>query len=195
MWYLKKPSASCLDKLAAEQSTLLPSYPEVGATRGEFPAGYDHDRNFKVLGSGEQDFLKAVDALRRWVMFPSAWTTIHPATTPQQTGNVVVLVFNLLGMHWTSAAKIVYEVDETDTPEVKRRVGFAYGTLPDHVECGEERFTIAWKHDDSVVYELQAFSRPQFWMARLAKPLARRWQKRFVRDSQTAMLHAVTPQN
>ena len=104
----------------------------------------------------------------------------------------VILLFRLVGLHWTSAARIIYEVDDTDVAGAKRRVGFAYGTLPGHVEWGEERFTITWREDDSVWYELQAFSRPRYWMTRLAKPLARRWQRRFVRDSKSAMQAYVT---
>lgn len=121
-------------------------------------------------------------------MFPAGWTEIYPPEAPQVRDNVVVLVFNLLGTYWTSAARIVYEVDETATSGVQRRMGFAYGTLPGHVECGEERFTITWRKDDSVWYEIQAFSRPRYWMTRLAKPLARHWQRRFVRESKAAML-------
>ena len=72
---------------------------------------------------------------------------------------------------------VVYVVDES------RRFGFAYGTLPDHVECGEERFLIEWQLDDSVWYDIFAFSRPQHPLVRLSKPLARRLQKQFARDS------------
>lgn len=83
-------------------------------------------------------------------------------------------------------------MEETNVAGVKRRIGFAYGTLPGHVECGEERFTITWQEDDSVWYEIQAFSRPRYWMTRLTKPLARHWQKRFARESKSAMQAYVT---
>ena len=64
-----------------------------------------------------------------------------------------------------------------------RRFGFAYGTLPDHVECGEERFMIEWLADDSVWYDILAFSRPRHPLVRLSSPLARMLQKRFARES------------
>jgi uncharacterized protein (UPF0548 family) len=71
------------------------------------------------------------------------------------------------------------------------RRSFAYGTLPEHGERGEERFTVEWRReDDSVFYELYAFSRPNHLIARLGYPLARRLQRRFARDSLRAMLHA-----
>ncbi len=72
-----------------------------------------------------------------------------------------------------------------------RRFGFAYGTLPAHVEQGEERFTVERHANGEVWYDLRAFSKPRYWPVRIGKPLARRLQRRFVRDSQRAMLAAV----
>jgi uncharacterized protein (UPF0548 family) len=68
------------------------------------------------------------------------------------------------------------------------RFGFAYGTLPDHVECGEERFTIEFhESDESVWYDILAFSKPQHPLVKMAYPLARRLQKRFAGDSMDRM--------
>ena len=84
------------------------------------------------------------------------------------------------------AARIVYVIEEP------RRFGFAYGTLPGHVERGEERFCVEWQGDDTVWYDREAFSQPRYWMVRLGKPIARRVQRRFGRESKAAMLRAVT---
>ena len=74
-----------------------------------------------------------------------------------------------------------------------RRTGFAYGTLPAHAEIGEERFAVEWQlADDSVWYDLYAFSRPGHLLARLGYPIARRLQRRFARESKQAMLDAVS---
>jgi Domain of unknown function (DUF1990) len=71
------------------------------------------------------------------------------------------------------------------------KFGFAYGTLLEDEEQGEERFTVEFhSSNQSVWYDLYAFSRPNF-MARLGYPLARTLQKRFARDSKTAMPRAV----
>ncbi|HEX9543896.1 MAG TPA: DUF1990 family protein, partial [Pyrinomonadaceae bacterium] len=76
------------------------------------------------------------------------------------------------------------------------RFGFAYGTLRDHVERGEERFTVEWhKQDNSVWYDILAFSQPRHPLVRLSFPLARMLQKRFVRDSKRRMVEAVQSQN
>jgi uncharacterized protein (UPF0548 family) len=101
----------------------------------------------------------------------------------------VVVIARLFGLWWLNACRIVYLVDE---PGPVQRYGFAYGTLPEHAESGEERFTVEWhEQDDAVWYDILAFSRPQQLLARLGYPLTRRLQKRFARDSATAMQRAV----
>ena len=64
-----------------------------------------------------------------------------------------------------NACRIVYTIDE-EGPVV--RFGFAYGTLPDHAEQGEERFSVEWHHEDGTVwYDILAFSRPNHPLASL----------------------------
>ena len=88
-----------------------------------------------------------------------------------------------------NACRIVYVVDDEGPVQ---RFGFAYGTLPEHAESGEERFTVEWHEaDDAVWYDIVAFSRPQQLLTRLAYALVRRLQKRFARDSAAAMRRAV----
>ena len=87
-----------------------------------------------------------------------------------------------------NAARIVYVIDEKQNQTA--RFGFAYGTLPDHVERGEERFTVEWEKDNSVWYDIYAFSRPQHPLVKLGFPLARRLQKQFVKDSLALMVKA-----
>ena len=99
------------------------------------------------------------------------------------------MIARLFGLWWLNACRIVYVVDE---PGPVQRYGFAYGTLPEHAESGEERFTVEWHQADAAVwYDILAFSRPQQLLARLGYPLARRLQKRFARDSAAAMQRAV----
>ena len=75
------------------------------------------------------------------------------------------------------------------------RFGFAYGTLPGHVESGEERFLVEWDRESNrVSYDIVAFSKPNHWLTRLGYPLVRRTQKRFGRESAAAMFRAVNPQ-
>lgn len=211
MWSLTAPSEAEIRAFLARQAEQPFSYPGVGLTRtlppgpggAGPPAGYDLDHNRTRLGEGEDDFSAARRAIDRWVMFPHGWTRIvghgepDPATgaPPAREGTVVAMLARALGVHWRSSCRIVYVLDAEEAMEggagPVRRYGFAYGTLPGHVEYGEERFSVEMHPDGSVWYDLLAFSRPRYWAARLAKPAARRLQRRFVRDSLAGMRRAV----
>ena len=162
------------------------SYPEVGASRTGSPPGYNVDHNRVQLGEGREAFERAVAAVRAWTMFDLGWVTVHPPRQPIEVGTTVAVVASHFGLWSMSATRIVYTVEESGPV---RRYGFAYGTLMGHVERGEERFTVEWHSgDDSVWYDLYAFSRPKHPLARLGYPLSRHLQKRFARDSKAAMV-------
>jgi uncharacterized protein (UPF0548 family) len=188
LWFLRRPSQQVVHDFLARQRREPFSYPEVGQSRSGTPVGYDLDHNRVRLGEGLAVYEAACAALRRWEMFPRPWTQIEPADTPIEEGNVVAMVAHALGVWWLNACRIVYVLDETGPV---RRFGFAYGTLTGHVERGEERFSVELLADGSVWYDVRAFSRPRFWPVRLGYPLARRLQRRFVRESQAAMKRAV----
>jgi len=171
------------------QRSLALSYPGAGATRDDGPAppGYDHDRNREELGRGEAVFTAAREAIRGWQMFPPPLAKIEPEGIPIVEGEIAGVVIKVFGLWFLNAARIVYVIDEP------RRFGFAYGTLPGHAERGEERFLVEWLSDDTVVYTIVAFSQPRYWLARLAKPIARRLQRAFVRRSKARMRELSTP--
>lgn len=188
MWLTHPPTPDQLERFLARQRVALFSYPAVGASSGTAPAGYNLDHNRVRLGTGAAAFAAGCEALRAWTMFPAPWTRIAPARAPITVGTVVAMQAQAFGFWWLNACRIVYTIDETAPV---RRFGFAYGTLEAHVEQGEERFSVEWLADDSVWYDLRAFSRPRYWVVRLARPLARRLQRRFVLESQAAMRQAV----
>jgi uncharacterized protein (UPF0548 family) len=69
-----------------------------------------------------------------------------------------------------------------------RIAGFAYGTLSDHAETGEEIFTVAMNaNTGAVTYTIRAVSREHAVLAKLGAPVARMFQDRFRRDSVDAM--------
>jgi uncharacterized protein (UPF0548 family) len=129
-------------------------------------------------------FRKAVEAVNNWKAYALGWTKIYPEMQPEQGKTFCVLV-NHFGFYSLSSLRIVYVVDEP------KRFAFAIGTLPGHVEKGEERFMVEWLEDDSVRYNLFAFSRPQHPLVYVGYPVARQLQKRFARDSKLAMRQAV----
>ena len=194
MLALRKPSAQQLRDFLAAQPKLDLTYSAVGATAAVPPAGYVVDRTRIQLGEGAGTFAAAQAALARWEHFRLGWVEAWPPETPIQAGQVVAVIARLFGLWWLNACRIVYVLDEEGPV---KRFGFAYGTLPEHAESGEERFTVEWhEQDDAMWYDILAFSRPQQLLPRWGYPFARRLQKRFARDSAAAMRRAaVEPQS
>jgi uncharacterized protein (UPF0548 family) len=134
-------------------------------------------------------FRSAIAALRRWEQFKLGWVEAWSPDTPIRPGEVVAVMGRAVGVWWLNACRVVYAVDERGPVS---KFGFAYGTLPGHVESGEERFLVEWdRGDDAVWYDILAFSRPNHVLTRLGYPVVRRLQKRFGRDSAAAMQRAV----
>jgi uncharacterized protein (UPF0548 family) len=115
-------------------------------------------------------------------MFDLGWLAIHGAEATIHDGQVVAVEGSHYGFWSLNACRVAYLVDEAE------RFGFAYGTLTEHAEIGEERFTVELREGE-VWYDVFAFSRPRM-LARLGYPLSRALQKRFVRDSIGAMSRA-----
>lgn len=184
MLVLRKPSASTIQDFLAAQASLDLTYTAVGATATEPPPGYVVDHTRIKLGDGEPVFRAAKVALEKWEHFNLGWVEAWPV--PIKVGEVVAVQARLLGIWSLNACRIVFVTDEEDT------FGFAYGTLPDHAESGEERFLIEWDQESGEVwYDIMAFSRPRHFLARLGYPLVRQYQKQFARDSAAAMQRGV----
>jgi uncharacterized protein (UPF0548 family) len=160
----------------------LYSYTPVGrSAQAEPVAGFDNDFQRVVIGQGADDFERAKAAVRNWQMFPTAWTRILPEQAPIREAETVAMYARAFGLWWRNSCRIVYTIDEPT------RFGFAYGTLPAHVEKGEELFLVELADDGAVWYTIRAYSRPRHLLARLGYPLMRYFQERFRRDSAEQM--------
>jgi uncharacterized protein (UPF0548 family) len=148
-------------------------------TRGPAPGGFTVDHNRVQLGAGQSGLQSAKTHLMNWKMFELGWLSVWPQRAPLSPGENVVVKVVHYGFWSLNACRIVYLVNETD------RFGFAYGTLHDHAEIGEERFMVELK-DGVVWYDILAYSRPGL-LARIGRPLSRPLQKRFARDSMEVM--------
>jgi uncharacterized protein (UPF0548 family) len=189
MLLLHKPSELQIRAFIAAQQQSTFSYTPLEITREFMADGYTMDHNRMQLGSGAQCFDAAVEAIRQWKMFDLGWVQLFFDNTPIERGSTVAIVVKHLGFWSMNACRIVYVIEEHGR---QQRYGFAYGTLAEHAEQGEERFLVEWDHqDDSVWYDLLAFSRPGP-MARLGYPYTRRLQKKFAQDSKKAMQRAVS---
>lgn len=78
----------------------------------------------------------------------------------------------VLGGHVIASCRIVAVVDEPDA------FGFAYGTLDDHPERGEESFVVRRATDGAVTFTVTAFSRPRELLPWIGLPIVRQLQHR-----------------
>lgn len=184
------PGKKQLDDFLKSQQKATFNYTEIGYTKLEkmqtsqsskTPKGYNEDYYFIGLGKGDLVWQKAKEAMNQWKHFPASFTKIYPNTTKLESGNIVLVMIHILGFWWRNPAKIVYTFDEHE------RFGFSYGTLQEHAEQGEEAFWISRDKDNLVTYHLRAISKPNFWAAKLAYPLTRKYQAKFAQESMQQM--------
>lgn len=165
------------------------SYDEVGASFSGSPHEFNTDHNRIQLGQGPNDFEKAKAAIRSWKMFDLGWVELCWPDTPIEIGRNVAVLVNHFGFYSLNACRIVYLINEMADIQ---RFGFAYGTLTEHGETGEERFSVEFHPETGEVwYDLYAFSKPNHPLAKLGYPISRMLQKRFAADSKEAMKRAV----
>jgi uncharacterized protein (UPF0548 family) len=195
MILLNKPSKQEIDEFILGLKEQQLTYSPAGMTKdiGLVPQGYVVDHNRIRLGEGASAFKQAIKALNNWQHFNLGWLNVSDPNTAIETGMQIGLLCSFASVWLLCACRVVYVVNE-DGPV--KKYGFAYGTLPGHPETGEERFTIEWHDaDNSVWYDLLAFSKPGNLLVTIGYPLTRALQKKFVKDSQRAMLDAVRSRN
>jgi uncharacterized protein (UPF0548 family) len=191
MFTLRRPDDTAIQQLWTDRAADSFSYPEVGASQTDIPRGYNVDHNRICLGRGWETFERAKTAIKGWRIFDIGWVELIHPTSPMRTGMTVAILAHTMGLYSLSFCRVVYGLDEVDPI---RRFGFAYGTLTHHIERGEERFSIEWLADDSVWYDILAFSKPQHVLARAGYFASRHYQHRFAVDSMAAMKKAVSLQ-
>ncbi|WP_297666274.1 DUF1990 domain-containing protein [uncultured Corynebacterium sp.] len=88
------------------------------------------------------DFETTASRLFRWGVQRSGLFRVRPTHEVVETGAEVALSFG----PWTFRCRVV------DTFSAPSRCGFTYGTLPGHVERGEETFTLERLQDGRVLF-------------------------------------------
>lgn len=158
------------------------TYPEVGATAGDLPAGYRHVRECAVVGSGRAEFTAAADIVMDWAMHRGAGLTVKSAVGAACAGENATFRFGPV----TVPVRVVYVVDEPN------RRGFAYGTRRGHPECGEESFIVHYDNaTEQVRLEITAFSKPGTWWVRVGAPIGRLVQNWVTRRYSRAVIAAL----
>lgn len=192
MIHALRPSPEAIrSRLAAADREF--SHPDVGATaRPEsliaLADRYTFDHSRFPLGRGREVFERSRKALFAWRHFEIPWLELHGGDAPVSEGQTVATLTRVFGLWFLNPCRVV---DRVDPPGEANEVSFAYGTLPGHVACGEERFSVRRDPEtDAVVFEIFAFSRPAIALTRIGRPWMRRVQRRFGRDCAAALVAA-----
>ena len=197
VYSFSRPTTQQLQAYLEQQGQLPFSYLDLGATLQiegnsavQLSSRYTIDRHRICLGTGVEVFARGKEALCRWEMFQLDWVELYGLETSIQAGTTVGILVHQGGLWSLNPCRIVDVIEEKGS---NSRFGFAYGTLPDHSLSGEERFLVEWFPEDNTVwYELFAFSRPHQWLSRIDYWYVRRLQKRFASDSLSAMVRAAS---
>ncbi|MFN2576149.1 MAG: DUF1990 family protein [Pyrinomonadaceae bacterium] len=187
MFLTHRPTKFEIEKFIDESSKLPLSYHPVGLSK-DSPAGFNVDSTEAVVGHGAQEFAFARQALNEWRHFQLGWVELFPRTAATRSGTVVAVLVRHLGIWSLNGCRVVVEFSGEDEFSP---FGFAYGTLTNHAEMGEESFEVSITESDVVTYRIRAVSRPRAALARLGYPFARFCQHRFRQDSLAAMRRAV----
>ena len=187
MFLARRPSQTAIERFLRDSQDLPLSYGPVGLLGAEtFTHGLDEV--VVAIGRGHGDFERARDALIAWKQFDVGWIETFPRTAPITVGTVVAVLIRHLGCWSLNGCRIVYRVGCRDD---HTRFGFAYGTLTNHAEAGEEVFEVFLDSEtDEVRYRIRATSWPRAMLARVGQPVVRALQARFRRDSAAAMTRA-----
>ena len=187
MFLMRRPSSQQIARFLDESKALTLSYEPEGIAQSTHP-GFNADEQVAVVGSGAADYLRGVTALTEWKHFQLGWVDIFPARAPIVPGTVVAVAIRHLGFWSLNGCRVLYPTGEASGSTF----GFAYGTLPNHAESGEELFEVGLdRHTGEVSYRIRAVSRPRATLARLASPYTRLLQARFRRESALAVRRAI----
>ena len=187
MFLTKRPSAAEIDKFLEKSNSLDLSYRPVGLVN-ICPASFDLDEATTTIGRGPEAFARAKTALLHWRHFELGWVELFPPDAAIEIGTTVAVLIQHLGFWSLNGGRVVLALGDQDG----QRFGFAYGTLMNHAETGEESFEVSISpQSEEVRYQIRAASRPRATLARVGYPLVRMLQARFRRDSMAAMHRAI----
>lgn len=152
------------------------TYPEVGGTRlHRLPAGYHHLHHSTRIGHGPDTLHRAGAAVTEWRMHRALGVAVRSPSGRAEPGVPVDIVLGVGPVGIAAPCRVVW------TDREPHRIGFAYGTLPGHPECGEESFVVELDGRGQVWFTVTAFSHPASWYTRLAGPLVPVAQRLYAR--------------
>ena len=187
MFLARRPTRNVIDRFLRESQDLPLSYGPIGIVRTR-TADQDVDDVTVTIGRGQADFKRARAGLLAWKQFDIGWVETFPRQAPIAVGTVVAVLIRHLGFWSLNGCRVLYSVG---SPDGAARFGFAYGTLTNHAESGEELFEVFIDpQTDEVIYRIRAISWPHAMLARVGQPIVRVLQERFRDQSVAAMKRA-----
>ncbi len=133
MFSIRRPSPEQIEEFINQSKALTLSYDQVGIANGK-PSGFKADEASAVIGTGRDVFVRARDALTNWQQFKLGWVELFPCGASIEPDTNVAVLARHLGCWSLNGCRVVYSINGP------MRFGFAYGTLTNHAECGEEVF-------------------------------------------------------
>jgi len=188
MFLLSQPSADEICAFLGSQADQPFSYPYVGATREQPPRGYTFDHSRALLGHGIAVFERGVKAVRQWKMFDIPWLRLCWPETPIAPGATVAVLVSHLGFWSLNACRIIHVIEEHGT-----RRGTALPTEPCSSMPRQAKSASPWNFIPTTKPSGMTFT-PSLVPAlspALHTPISRALQRRFARDSKSAMQKAV----
>jgi uncharacterized protein (UPF0548 family) len=187
MFLARRPSADTIQRFLRDSRDLPLSYEPVGILNLESTHRHIDDLTV-AIGRGPAEFARARAALIAWKQFDIGWVEAYPPNAPVAAGTVVAVLIRHLGFWSLNGCRVVYGAG---SPADGTRFGYAYGTLTNHAEAGEELFEIFIDPATEIVsYHIRAASWPRATLARIGQPIVRALQARFRSHSAAAMERA-----
>lgn len=160
-----------------------PSYDFAGALLSDDPPALALDIA-RVVGRGDAAFAAAVACLRRFGP-QRAVATVWPDDATVAPGADLIVALGIGPITIVALDRVVGIVDEP------RRWGFAYGTLPGHIEVGEEAFVANHHADDTVAVRITASAHVALPARAVLQPVLLPIQRRYARRYLDAVEAAV----
>jgi uncharacterized protein (UPF0548 family) len=186
MFFAHRPTPHEIERFLDASRGLPLSYAPAGLAHTG-AAGFRVDEQVVRVGVGDEAFSRAMTALAEWRHFELGWVELFPRRAAVTDGTVVAVAIRHFGFWSLNGCRVLYQTGDRVAAS-----GFAYGTLTNHAECGEEIFEVGLDPaTGGVTYRIRAVSRPRAVLARVGQPLTRILQARFRRDSARAVRRAV----
>ena len=204
--FLRCPQKDQIAELTKQYSASSVTQNDVGSTRNwdrSIPVkstapkfikenGYRLLHKFQKIGTGEQVYLAAVEALSRGKCFDLGWVE-SVLQRPLQKNDTFCLLVRAFGFCSANFCRVVYREEQSTAKSQFFAIGV--GTLQRHAAIGEERLSLNWNREtDDVHFLIDSYSQPSSWLAKLFAIYLRRQQLKFVDEAPKRLEQAVESQ-